>query len=65
MTRLGFIALALAVGVHAAFFVALFVLRAPEPATPKTAVVTVLHGHVDPMTGDFLAEGMAQARVRR
>ena len=53
------------VAAHAAVLGAAFASRAPEPTAPKTETVHVLAGHVDPMTGDFQATGLADARVAK
>lgn len=62
-----FRALAIAVvsiGAHAAIIGAAFAARGRGPVAPRTAVVQVLAGHVDPWTGDFQAIGLRSARIR-
>ena len=54
-----------AVGVHVAVLATAFAMRAPEPVAPRTEVVSVLAGHVDPMTGDFQATGLRDARIAK
>jgi hypothetical protein len=53
------------VAAHAALLAVAFAARAPEPTAPKTEVVRVLAGHVDPMTGAFEANGLADARIAK
>jgi hypothetical protein len=53
------------IAVHVAVLATAFVMRAPEPVAPKTEVVPVLAGHVDPMTGDFQATGLRGARIAK
>ena len=52
------------IAAHAAVFGAAFAARAPTPAAPRTEVVQVLAGQVDPWTGDFHAAGVRSARIR-
>ncbi len=53
------------VAAHAALLAAAFAARAPEPTGPKTEVVRVLAGRVDPTTGSFEANGLADARIAK
>ena len=53
------------VAVHAAVLAAAFVSRAPDRMAPRSEVVRVLTGHVDPMTGAFEANGVADARIAK
>ncbi len=53
------------IGVHVGVLATAFVMRAPEPVAPKTEVVSVLAGQVDPVTGDFQASGLRDARIAK